>query len=157
MTEWILTLIGMAFLGVVIETILPNGKLNTFIKSVFALFLLFVIVKPLPKLFNKNLKLNTDYSYVEDSIFLNTLNQKKLENYEISILNQLENEGITNVSILFDADTTKSDLIIQKVYVDICNVVLKNKDKHINITDTILKIVTNTLNILDKEVVIYGS
>ena len=157
MTEWILTLIGMAFLGVVIETILPNGKLNTFIKSVFALFLLFVIVKPLPKLFNKNLKLNTDYSYVEDSIFLNTLNQKKLENYEIYILNQLENEGITNVSILFDADTTKSDLIIQKVYVDICNVVLKNKDKHINITDTILKIVTNTLNILDKEVVIYGS
>lgn len=157
MTEWILSLIGMVFLGVVIETILPNGKLNTFIKSVFALFLLFVIVKPLPKLFNKNLKLNTDYSYVEDSNFLNTLNQKKLENYEISILNQLENEGITNVSILFDADTTKSDLIIQKVYVDICNVVLKNKDKHINITDTILKIVTNTLNILDKEVVIYGS
>ncbi len=157
MTEWILSLIGMAFLGVVIETILPNGKLNTFIKSVFALFLLFVIVKPLPKIFNKDLSINTDYNYEEDSNFLINLNQKKLENYEISILNQLKNEGISNVNIEFEADTTSSDLKIQKVYIDICNIVLNNSDKHINITDTILKIVTNTLNVSDKEVIIYGS
>lgn len=157
MTEWILSLIGMAFLGVVIETILPNGKLNTFIKSVFALFLLFVIVKPLPKIFNKDLSINTDYNYEEDSNFLINLNQKKLENYEISILNQLKNEGISNVNIEFEADTTSSDLKIQKVYIDICNIVLNNSDKHINITDTILKIVTNTLNVSNKEVMIYGS
>ena len=157
MTEWILSLIGMAFLGVVIETILPNGKLNTFIKSVFALFLLFVIVKPLPKIFNKDLSINTDYNYEEDSNFLINLTQKKLENYEISILNQLKNEGISNVNIEFEADTTSSDLKIQKVYIDICNIVLNNSDKHINITDTILKIVTNTLNVSDKEVIIYGS
>lgn len=157
MTEWILSLIGMAFLGVVIETILPNGKLNTFIKSVFALFLLFVIVKPLPKIFNKDLSINTDYNYEEDSNFLINLNQKKLENYEISILNQLKNEGISNVNIEFEADTTSSDLKIQKVYIDVCNIVLNNSDKHINITDTILKIVTNTLNVSDKEVIIYGS
>ncbi len=157
MTEWILSLIGMAFLGVVIETILPNGKLNTFIKSVFALFLLFVIVKPLPKIFNKDLSINTDYNYEEDSNFLINLNQKKLENYEISILNQLKNEGISNVNIEFEADTTSSDLKIQKVYIDICNIVLNNSDKHINITDTILKIVTNTLNVSNKEVIIYGS
>ncbi len=157
MTEWILSLIGMAFLGVVIETILPNGKLNTFIKSVFALFLLFVIVKPLPKIFNKDLSINTDYNYEEDSNFLINLNQKKIENYEISILNQLKNEGISNVNIEFEADTTSSDLKIQKVYIDICNIVLNNSDKHINITDTILKIVTNTLNVSDKEVIIYGS
>lgn len=157
MTEWILSLIGMAFLGVVIETILPNGKLNTFIKSVFALFLLFVIVKPLPKIFNKDLSINTDYNYEEDSNFLINLNQKKLENYEISILNQLKNEGISNVNIEFEADTTSSDLKIQKVYIDICNIVLNYSDKHINITDTILKIVTNTLNVSNKEVIIYGS
>lgn len=156
MTEWILSLIGMAFLGVVIETILPNGKLNTFIKSVFALFLLFVIVKPLPKIFNKDLSINTDYNYEEDSNFLINLNQKKIENYEISILNQLKNEGISNVNIEFEADTTSSDLKIQKVYIDICNIVLNNSDKHINITDTILKIVTNTLNVSNKEVIIYG-
>ena len=157
MTEWILSLIGMAFLGVDIGTILPNGKLNTFIKSVFALFLLFVIVKPLPKIFNKDLSINTDYNYEEDSNFLINLNQKKLENYEISILNQLKNEGISNVNIEFEADTTSSDLKIQKVYIDICNIVLNNSDKHINITDTILKIVTNTLNVSNKEVMIYGS
>lgn len=156
MKEWILSIVGMAFLGVVIETIIPNGKLNMFIKSMFALFLLFIIVSPLPKIFNQSISFDTSFDYEEDVSFLNKLNEKKLENYELSIKEQLIALGISNINIQFEADTTKSDFKVQKIYVDVCNIVLNDVDKHINITDTILKVVTSTLGITDKEVIIYG-
>lgn len=157
MKEWILSLVGMGFLGVLIEVIVPNGKLNTFIKSIFALLLLYVIVSPLPELFNKGVNINLDYELLSDSDYVVTLNEAKLENYELSIKDQLSNLGISNVDIQFYADTSKTELIIQKVYVNTINIVLNEKDKHINISDIILEIISDTLNIDKGEVVIYGS
>ncbi len=156
MTKWILSIVGMSFLGVVVETILPNGKLNKFIKSMFSLFLLFVIISPLPKLFNKDISLSTNYDYKMDDILLANINQRKLNNYENAILNELKNKGLEGVAVQFEADTTKSNFKIQKIYVDVCNIVLKNNDKHINITDVIVETVTNITNISKEGVVIYG-
>lgn len=156
MIGWVLSIAGMSFLGVVIETILPNGKLNGYIKGIFSLILLFVIVAPLPKIFNKNITINTTYEYVEDVSFLESLNFKKIQNYEIAIIKKLEVKGITGVNVQLEADITKSDLKIEKVYLDICNMVLNNVDKHININDTIINVVTNTVNVDKKGVIIYG-
>lgn len=156
MMQWVLSIVGMIFLDVVLETILPNGKMNGYIKGIFSIILLFVIINPLPKLFNKDINLNTTFEYIEDTSFLQTLNSKKLENYEIAIKKQLEVKGIEGINIQFEADITKSDLIIEKVYIDVCNIVLNTSDKHINISDTIIETVTNIINIDSKEVVIYG-
>ena len=156
MTKWILSLVGMAFLGVVVETILPNGKLNKFIKSMFSLFLLFVIISPLPKFFNKDISLNINCDYEVDEILLSSINQRKLDNYEDAILEKLKNNGIENANIQFDADTTKSCLKVNKVYVDVCNIVLKNNAQHINITDAIVEVVLSVVQIDKEGVVIYG-
>ena len=51
---------------------------------------------------------------------------------------------------------TKSNLKVEKVYVDVCNMVLNNKDKHININDTIINIVTDTIDVEKNGVIIYG-
>ena len=156
MTKWILSIVGMSFLGVVVETILPNGKLNKFIKSMFSLFLLFVIISPLPKIFNKDISLSNNYDYKMDEVLLTNINQRKLNNYEKAIIDNLVKKGVSGVSIQFDADTTKSNLNIQKIYVDVCNIVLKNNAKHINITDTIVEVITSIINISKEGVVIYG-
>ena len=156
MIAWVLSIAGMSFLGVIIEVIMPGGKLNGYIKSVFSLILLFVIVAPLPNLVDKNISLNTQYDYSEDGNFLYNLNSKKLENYEIAIIKSLESVGIGGINVQFDADVTKSNLKIEKVYVDVCNIVLNNKDKHININDTIINIVTETIDVEKNGVIIYG-
>ena len=135
---------------------MPSGKLNGYIKSVFSLILLFVIIAPLPSLVDKNISLNTQYDYSEDGNFLYNLNSKKLENYEIAIIKSLESVGIGGINVQFDADVTKSNLKIEKVYVDVCNIVLNNKDKHININDTIINIVTETIDVEKNGVIIYG-
>lgn len=156
MSKWILSIVGMSFLGVVVETIIPNGKLNKFIKSMFSLFLLFVIISPLPKLFNRDISLSNNFDYKMDEILLVNINERKLNNYENAILNELKNRGIDNVSIQFEADTTKSNFKIQKIYIDVCNVVLKNNAKHINISDTIVEVITSVVEIGKEGVVIYG-
>lgn len=154
--EWILSIVGMSFLGVVVETLLPSGKLSGYIKGIFSLILLFVIVSPLPKLFNKDISIDTTYEYEENISFLETFNSKKLENYRIAIIKQLEIKGITNINIEFESDITKSDLIIEKVYVDVCNVVLNGVDKHIHISDTIIDVVLDIVDVDKEEVIIYG-
>ena len=39
MKSWILNIVGIVFIGVIIEIILPDGKSNTFIKHIFNIFM----------------------------------------------------------------------------------------------------------------------
>lgn len=146
----------MSFLGVIVETIIPNGKINGYIKGIFSLVLMFVIVSPLPKFFNKNLTIDTSYEYQLEEGFLEKMNSRKLENYKIAILKKLETKGLMGFDIRFDADVTNSDLKIKKVYIDATNFVLNDIDEHINISDTIVDTVLSIVDIDSREVYIDG-
>ena len=54
MTAWIFSIIGIIFLGVMLEIVIPDGKTNSFIKSIYSIILMFVIVNPIIKIFNKD-------------------------------------------------------------------------------------------------------
>ena len=156
MISWVLSIVGMAFLGVVIDTIIPNGKISGYVKGIFSLFLMYIIISPLPQLFNKNIDINLDYKYEESVGFLETFNSRKLENYKADICDKLKCQGINNLNIEFDADITKSDIIIEKVYVDIQNIVLNDNGEHININETIENVIMSVVGVKDSEVIIYG-
>ena len=156
MINWVLSIAGMSFLGVVIDTLIPGGKIGGYVKGVFSLFLMYIVISPLPKLFNMSVDIKTNYEYEENTNFLETINSKKLENYKVDILDKLKDQGISNILLDFDADITKSDIDIKKVRVDIQNIVLNNNAKHININDTIQAVLESVLGIKGKEVVIYG-
>lgn len=47
MTVYILSIVGVVFLEAILDQILPEGKLSTIIRSVFAIFLLYIILKPI--------------------------------------------------------------------------------------------------------------
>ena len=157
MSKWLLSIVGIVFVGIILDTIVPNGKLNGYIKGIFSLILLYIVVAPLPKMFNKEVLIGDSYTYEEDINFLQVMNSKKLENYEVDILSRLSDYGISNVFVQFDVDTTKSPLFFKKVYVDISNLVLNDVSENININDTITEIVTDILGVKSEEVVIYGS
>ena len=67
-------LVGIVLLGVLIDVIMPDGEMNKYIKGVFSLLALFIIISPVQKLFNNNFDLNNifyDSRAVEtDSDFL---------------------------------------------------------------------------------------
>ena len=50
MTAWILSIIGVVFLGVLFDVICPGGKTNSFIKSIFSIIFMYVVMTPIIRL-----------------------------------------------------------------------------------------------------------
>lgn len=53
MSAWLLSIVGVVSLGVLIEIIMPEGEHSKYIKGIFSLIVVFVIVSPFPKLFSE--------------------------------------------------------------------------------------------------------
>ena len=60
MKAWIISIVCVIVLGVLLEIVLPKGKMAKYVKGTFALVVIFVIVSPLPKLLKK--EWNFDFS-----------------------------------------------------------------------------------------------
>lgn len=50
MSTWLLSIVGVVSLGVLIEIIMPEGEHSKYIKGIFSLVVVFVIISPFPKL-----------------------------------------------------------------------------------------------------------
>ena len=53
MTEYLICVVGMTVLSVVVDLVLPTGKISAFVRTIASLFLFFVIVLPILN-FTKN-------------------------------------------------------------------------------------------------------
>lgn len=155
MSGWILNVVGIIFLGVILDIILPEGKTNSFIKHIFSIFLLFIIISPINKLLNNDLKLNISGSVVDDNFIYNT-NIQKIEELEKLIESKLDSKGLQNAFVIINANIFEQELTINSVYVDISNLNNKSKLKTQEINDFILLEVLVHLNIEKEQVLIYG-
>lgn len=155
MTNWILNIVGMVFVGVVLDALLPNGKISIFIKSIFAIFVLYVIVYPLPKIFNANLNVfNTPEIETNLNFIINT-NLQKITAVENDLVLLFEDEGFENVGVMVSANIYEEEFKVKKIHVDLLNMVLKTADKHINTNDKITDIITSYININAEDIVFY--
>ena len=50
MSSWLIAIVGVVSIGVLIEVLLPEGENSKYIRGVFAIVVIFVIISPLPKL-----------------------------------------------------------------------------------------------------------
>lgn len=155
MMEYVLSIAGVVFLGVMLDVISPEGKMNTFIKSIFSLFLLFVMTSPIVNLVSKNSlsKLfNTEITLQEE--YLSEVNNQILNEYEHKLIKMIETKGILNVDVEITGNMTEENRSVEKVVVNTQNMVLINSDKHINKYEVITECVEEILGV-GREVIIY--
>ncbi len=50
MSAWLISIVGIVSLGVLIEIVLPEGENSKYIRGIFSIIVVFVIVAPIPKL-----------------------------------------------------------------------------------------------------------
>ncbi len=50
MSGWLIDIVGVVSLGVLIEVLLPEGENSKYIRGIFSIIVIFVIISPLPKL-----------------------------------------------------------------------------------------------------------
>ena len=153
-SSWVLSIIGVVLISVIVEMILPKGSVSKFIKSVLAIFIVFVIVSPIATIkdsnyFDKIINLNAieiDVNYVK------TINEQKVTEYQKNITTILNESGFLNISVNIDAEIDK-EIKINKVYVNICNLVLNGNISHIDKYTKMIAIITSVVDIKKENIV----
>lgn len=155
-SKWLLSISCVAVLGVLLEIILSDGSTKKYIKSIFALIMLLVILLPLPKLLNKKFDLgrltipNTN-SQLDDNIF----NQQK-DAVKSSILNRLEKNGYKNCSVNIYGEQKNGALKLRSILIKLPYDYNYNGRDKTEVYESVKKTVADILT--DKEVLItvYG-
>lgn len=155
MSGYIMTLLGVILLGVLVDIIMPSGSTSKYISGMFAIFVIFVIAMPIVNWVKKDYKL-TDYmtsSEIElnDKLLKNMYNLKidALEN-DISI--ELEENGYSGVVIEIECNVVADNVEIEKVLVDISNLVINNNNTNINKYIYIRKVIQSYI-VVSEEVI----
>ena len=152
---WVLSIVGVVVLTTIIEIIMPNGSINKFIKGIFVLFTIFIMISPITRinigsLFGVNTpNLSLDEEYIED------VNMKKLEEYKILIKDSLSGQGYKNISLDMHGKTLNGELKINTIFVDLCNLVLNNEALNINKYEHIKKIIIKIVDVAEEDIIFY--
>ena len=89
MRAWILSICGVVFLGVMIDVISPNGKMNTFIKSIFSLVFIFVLVTPIVRYINGKHDYQININLAQDDELINVITDQQIKLLEQSVVKVL--------------------------------------------------------------------
>jgi hypothetical protein len=79
MTAWLLSIVGITVIGVLVELLLTDSPMSKFVRSIYAFFILFVIVQPLPAMLS-NFTAKTYDPVSIDTVFVNDTNARRIEN-----------------------------------------------------------------------------
>ena len=158
MTSYILSIVGIVFLGVLVDVIMPDGEMNKYVKGVFSIIALCVILSPLPKLFGKNIDFDSAlYDTTASSIDLDFLEatQKQMKNQlEITLRSRFKDSGFDNVEVDILSEMSNYKFNIKKVIIDIKNMVINQNMAHINKYVEIIEITQKYLNVEESDIVI---
>lgn len=159
-SSWVLSIVGVVLLGLIADVMLPEGQINKYIKSIFAIITIFVIVSPLPGLFNNFSHNANDFFTSNDEFFLNEdfLNEiiyEKQKEKQTLLQNVFEQNGIKSVDVNIICNDQSIVFKIESVQLDIKNMVIQSEDKNINIKDKLIELVYATTGVKASEVVFY--
>lgn len=147
MNGWLLSIVGVVALGVLLEILLSDGQTSKYIKGVFSLAVVLVLVAPLPKFLNKNFDINDFFgeSMTTQTTFLNNLNERKNSEREERLLKELK-KSIPEVERvrIFYLQNNMDNIDVVKVY-----------SKNINKKEEIIKLVCYSLNLKEDNVKVY--
>ena len=156
MKEWVIGIVVSVFAFSVISLLLPNGSTAKFIKQLFSVIMIFVLLQPFVNkdlFYEQSFVYNDKISFIQND-FLEYAHDKSVSIHYENINKILMNFGIenTNIDMLYYTDENYN-LKIEKVVVNLENSVIKTDREHIDIIDQIKSSIANYLS-LDKDMVV---
>ncbi|MEG1527737.1 MAG: stage III sporulation protein AF [Clostridia bacterium] len=159
LSVWAIAVIGVVILTVLVDIIIPDGQTNKYIKGIMAIIVIFVIIQPLPIIFNSNLAdlttsdnqdpITIDTNFIE---FVNNLSAQEREN---SLIIYLESKGYKKVECQIVYANSNNIRLVEKVLLNLNNLVIDKNISHINIKEKIIDITAKFLSIEKGQVMIY--
>lgn len=133
MNTWLLSIVGVVAIGVLLEILLEEGQTAKYIKGIFSLAIVLVIVAPIPKLLNKNFDFDSMFGkeIVAQNSFIVSFNKKQNELREQRVLDKLKSEKMPVQKVrVFYLSNDYDTIDIIKIYCKNTNV---DKNKIIEI------------------------
>ena len=151
MSSWILSIVGIVFLGTLIEIVYPNGKTSAFCKGIFSIFAVAVMITPILKI--KNIDLNTNYI---DETLVSNINTSKENYYKLKIEQALTDKNIKGVIVEIEGKNEENEFVIENIFVDTTDLVLTENLTNINKYEVIIQRVLEIVEIDKERIVVYG-
>jgi len=143
-------------LGVLIDVIIPSGNINKYIKSIYSIFVVAVIISPVVNFIaNKNDYKLTYLNYEIDAELLEYVYKLRVENAENNIEIYLNNEGFSGIDIIIDYSINNNEIQYNSCSVNLQNLGISADKLNINKYEFIKQAVKSFTNLTYEEIVIY--
>lgn len=157
-SSWLISIIGVVFLSVLIDIVLPDSHISKYVKSVFAFIILLVVITPLKDLKNNELSLgeyfeNSKIEIDEDFIF--NINKMKVEQLRLTLINLLQENGYRNLDVQIVSNNYEMKFEISKVNIFLENLVIDEEIKHIDKYRKIKDIVSTFVDVNEELIEFY--
>lgn len=158
LSAWILSIAGVVVLGVLVDLIVPEGRTQKYIKGIFGIVTVFVIVAPLPSLIKADLKF--DFSggagSVVDGSYIYSEYKRKVGVMEDAAALELKKEGYAGAAVSITVDSYTENMTVLNVYVNIRDAVIAEDKRHIDKYSEVKRIVSEYLNVGGEKIIVYG-
>ena len=146
----LVSMVCLVFFSVVVDVILPKNTTNKFIKSIFGCMMVLVLIVPIKDF------VSSVFSSHDNVSIVYLINQSRVDSMTDSIYLVLSQNGIEGVRVEIDINMYEFDSAVSSVGVYLDDLVLKDNDEHIHISDEILKHIQSILEVDKDKVVFYG-
>jgi len=153
MSGYILSVLGIVVAGVIIDIIIPSGSVSKYIKSIYSIFVVAVLLMPLIKFLNANQGFQltyTDYELQENLI--NHIYTNKVSSLETEIENHLTNEGFSKIDIEIVFSIENNELVYNSCNINLKNLAITQDKQHINKYEFITDVVNSYTNLTNQEI-----
>ena len=156
-SSWILSIVGIILLGVLVDLILPDGQTSKYIKSIFSIIVIFVIITPLVQLKNSDFSIDsiTNVEIDIDKDYIENINNSRLLALNKSIINEAENCGLKNIEVEFILKNNYPNLSIEKINIYLKNLVIDKNMMHIDKYKVLYGVVQKYINIGEENIFFY--
>ena len=155
MKDWIISIVSVVLITSIVCLILPQGKMGKFVKNIFSILTMLVIIKPLIYLKNGNFNFEqfAGSDIVIQADFLNYIYQKRVDEQTKICLKIIEENGVKNAKVDINFEIENQDIKIKLVQINLQDSVIISDKGHIDIKEEIVAEVSSYL-LVEKEVVI---
>ena len=156
MQTYIISVLGIVVLSVLTEIILPAGQTAKYIKSIIAVFIVYVLVNPIVTFIKSDFDLDNyiDTSTIKvNQTLLFNLYEEQIKVKQDDLENELKEEGYEGVEINLEFEIVEEEIIITKAIINIDNLVLTNSNGNINKYQFIRQTVMSNIAIKEESIV----
>ena len=145
---WIISVVGVILLSVLTDVLRPEGQMNKYVKGIFSILLIFVIIAPLADFIRKDIEIGDLLNFDMESDGI-VVEKSEIVEMEESLRIDLETLGIQCEKVVIFSRENNINTIVG------VNVFLKEKKEEMDV-DRIRKIIKNKINIEQEKIFIYG-